>query len=79
LVAPVLCNRPTAEVCEEVREGGGQVVGVQSAGVGKNPSVAAAEEWLLEAHSGVFDTRNDAIGQNAYKGDDGRTPASDFR
>ncbi len=75
----MLCNRPTAEVCEELREGGGQVVGVQSAGVGKNPSVAAAEELLLEADSGVSYTRDDAVGVNAYKGDDGWTPAPDFR
>ena len=79
LAAAVLCNRPLAEVCEELREGGGQVVGIQAAGVGKNPSAAASEKGLLETDSSVFDTRDDAVGLNANKGDDGRTPASDFR
>ncbi len=78
LTACVLCHRPTAEVCEELREGGGLVMGVQSARIGKNPSVAAAEKWLLEADSGVFEARDDAVGVNADKGDDGRTQAFDF-
>jgi len=47
LATPVLCNGPKAEVSEELREGGGQVVGVKATGVGKNPSVAAAEKRLL--------------------------------
>ena len=79
LAATVLCNRPTVEVCEELRERGGPIVGVQSAGVRKNPSMAAAEELLLEADPGVFYTRDDAVGVNANKGDDGRMPAPDFR
>jgi hypothetical protein len=74
----VLCNRPNAEVSEELREGGGQVVGVEATGIGKNPSVAVAEKGLLEADAGVFDTGDDAVGVNADKGDDGRAPASDF-
>jgi hypothetical protein len=78
LPAPVLCNGPEAEFCEELREGGGQVVGVEATGVGKNPGVAAAEKVLLEADAGVFYTRDDAVGVNAKKGDDGRAPASDF-
>jgi len=78
LAAPVLCNGPKAEVSEELREGGGQVVGVEATGVGKNPGVAAAEKGLLEADAGVFDTRDDTVGVNADKGDDGRAPASDF-
>jgi hypothetical protein len=78
VTVPVLCNCPAAKVREELREGGGQVVGVQSAGVGENPSVAAAEGLLLEADLGVLYTRDDAVGVNADKGDDGRTPAPDF-
>ena len=74
----MLCNGPNAEFSKELREGGGQVVGVEAAGVGKNPSMAAAEKGLLEADTGVFDTRNDAVWVNADKGDDSRTPASDF-
>jgi hypothetical protein len=74
----VLCNGPNAEVSEELREGGGQVVGVEATGVGKNPGVAAAEKGLLEADAGVFDTGDDAVRMNADKGDDGRAPASDF-
>jgi hypothetical protein len=74
----VLCNGPNAELSEELREGGGQVVGVEATGVGKNPSVAVAEKGLLEADTGVFDTGDDAVGVNADKGDDGRAPASDF-
>jgi len=74
----VLCNGPNAKVSEELREGGGQVVGVEATGVGKNPSVAVAEKVLLEADAGVFDTGDDAVGVNADKGDDGRAPASDF-
>jgi hypothetical protein len=74
----MLCNGPNAEVSEELREGVGQVVGVEATGVGKNPSVAVAEKRLLEADAGVFDTGDDAVGVNADKGDDGRAPASDF-
>jgi hypothetical protein len=78
LAAPVLCNGPNAEVSKELREGGGQVMCVEAAGVGKNPSVAVTEKRLLEADAGVFDTGDDAVGVNADKGDDGRAPASDF-
>jgi len=78
LTAPVLCNGPKAEVSEEFRKGGGQVVGVEATGVGKNPSMAAAEKGLLEPNAGVFDTRDDAVRVNANKGNDGRAPASDF-
>ena len=59
-------------------EGGGLVVGVEAAGVGEDPGVAAAEGGLLEADAGVFDAGDDAVGVNADKGDDGRTPTSDF-
>jgi len=61
-----------------LREGGGQVVGVEATRVGKNPSVAVAEKGLLEADAGVFDTGDGAVGANADKGYDGRAPASDF-
>jgi hypothetical protein len=78
LAAPVLCNGPKAEVSEELCEGRGQVVCVEATGVGKNPSVAAAEKRFLEADAGVFDPGDNAVGVNADKGDDGRAPASDF-
>ena len=74
----MLCNGPNAEVSEELREGGGQVVAVEAAGVGKNPGVAVAEKALLKADAGVFEAGDDAVGVNADKGGDGRAPASDF-
>jgi hypothetical protein len=74
----VLCNGPEAEVSEELCEGGGQVVGVEAAGVGEDPGVAAAEAGLLEADAGVFDARDDAVGADADEGDDGGAPAFDF-
>jgi len=78
LAALVLGNGPEAEVSEELCEGGGQVVGVETAGVGENPGVGAAEEGLLEADAGVFDAGNDAVGTDADEGDDGGAPAFDF-
>src|SRR6476469_466082 len=75
---PVLCNGPEAEVSEELCEGGGLVVGVEAAGVGEDPGVAAAEGGLLEADAGVFDAGDDAVGADADKGDDGGAPAFDF-
>ena len=74
----MLGNGPNAELSEESREGGWQVVGVEAAGVGKHPGVAAAKQGLLEADPSVFDTGDDAVGANANKRDDGRAPASDF-
>ena len=74
----MLGNGPEAEVSEELCEGGGQVVGVETAGVGEDPGVAAAEGGLLEADAGVFDAGNDAVGTDADKSDDGRSPAFDF-
>jgi hypothetical protein len=53
-------------------------VGVEAAGVGKYPGVAASEEGFLEADVCVFDAGDDAIGMNADEGDDGRAPAADF-
>src|SRR5271167_3368512 len=76
---PVLCNGPEAEVSEELCEGGGLVVGVQAAGVGENPGVAAAEGGLLQADAGVFDAGDDAVGPDAQERDDGGAPAFDFR
>jgi len=74
----VPCNSPEAEVSEELCEGGGLVVGIEAAGVGEDPGVAAAEKGLLEADAGVFDTRDDAVGVNADEGDDGGTPTFNF-
>ena len=53
-------------------------MGVEAAGVGKNPGVAVAEKGVLKADAGVFEAGDDAVGVNADKGDDGRAPASDF-
>ena len=50
-------------------------MGVQAAGVGEDPGVAAAEEVLLEADAGVFDAGDDAVRANADEGDDGGAPA----
>ena len=74
----MLCNGPESEVSEELCEGGGQVVGVEAAGVGEDPGVAAAERGLLEADAGVFDAGDDAEGADADEGDDGGAPAFDF-
>ena len=76
--AAVFGNRPEAEVSEELCEGGGLVVGVEAAGVGEDPGVAAAEGVLLEADAGVFDAGDDAVGADADEGDDGGAPAFDF-
>src|SRR5262245_5712523 len=46
---------PEAEFFEELGETSGLVVRVEAAGVGENPSVAAAEEFALEADAGVGD------------------------
>lgn len=78
LAALVLCNGPAAQVSEELCEGGGLVVGVESAGVGEDPGVAAAEEGFLVADAGVFDAGDDAVGVDADEGDDGWAPAFDF-
>src|SRR5262252_7006582 len=74
----MLCNGPESEISEELCEGGGQVVGVEAAGVGEDPGVAAAEGGLLQADAGVFDAGDDAVGSDADKGDDGWAPAFDF-
>jgi hypothetical protein len=78
LAALVLGNGPEAQVTEELCEGGGQVVGVEAAGVGEDPGVAAAEAGLLEADAGVFDAGNDTVGTDADEGDDAGAPAFDF-
>ena len=74
----MLCNGPKAEVSEEFCQGRGQVVGIEAAGVGEDPGVAAAKGVLLEADAGVFDAGDDAVGSDADKGDDGGAPAFDF-
>ena len=76
--ALVLSNGPEAEVSEQLCEGGGLIVGVEAAGVGQDPGVAAAEEILLQADAGVFDAGDDAVGADADEGDDGGAPAFDF-
>src|SRR6516225_5937096 len=76
--ATVLRNGPEAEVSEELCEGGGLVMGIEAAGIGKNPGVAAAEGGLLQADAGVFDAGDDAVGPDADEGDDGGAPAFDF-
>src|SRR5271169_4184760 len=76
--ALVLCNGPDAELSKELCEGGGQVVGVEAAGIGEDPGVAAAEGGLLEADAGVFDAGDDAVGADADEGDDGGAPTFDF-
>jgi len=74
----VLSNGPEAELAEELCQGGGLVVGVEAAGVGKDPGVTAAEQLLLKADAGVFIPGDDAVGANADKGDDRGAPAFDF-
>ena len=78
MAAVVLCNGPEAEVSDELCEGGGLVVGVEAAGVGQDPGVAAAEEVLLESDPGVLDARDDAVGTDADERNDGGAPAFDF-
>jgi hypothetical protein len=74
----VLCDGPEPKLSKELCEGGGLVVGVEAAGVREEPRVAAAEGFLLEADSGVFIGGNDAVGPDAYEGDDRGAPAFDF-
>ncbi len=74
----VLCNGPDAEISEKLCKGRRLVVGVDSAGVGEHPGVAAAEGGFLEADAGVFDAGDDAVGADADEGDDGGAPAFDF-
>ncbi len=76
--APMLCNGPEAEFSEELCEGGRLIMGVDAAGVGQDPGVAATEGVLLEADAGVFDAGDDAVGADADEGDDGGAPAFDF-
>ena len=47
-------------VSKDLCEGGGPIVGVQAAGVGNDPGVAAGEGRVLEADAGVFDAGDDA-------------------
>src|SRR5271156_1177588 len=75
---PVLRNGPEAEVSKELCEDGRLIVGVESAGVGEDPGVAAAEEVLLETDASIFYAGDDAVGSDADEGDDGGSPAFDF-
>jgi hypothetical protein len=74
----VLCRGPKAEVSEEPCEVDGLVVGVEAAGVGEDPGVAATEEVLLKADAGVFNAGDDAVRTDANKSDNGGSPTSDF-
>ena len=74
----MLCHGPEAEISEELCEGGGLVVGVEAAGVGEDPGVAAAEWDLLEADAGVINAGDDAVGTDPDEGDDCGAPAFDF-
>src|SRR5271155_2948973 len=74
----MLCNGPEAEFSEELCEGGGQVVGIEAAGVGENPGVATAKRGLLEADPGVFNAGDDAVRADADEGDDRGPPAFDL-
>ena len=53
-------------------------MGVEAAGVGEDPGVAAAEEIFLQADAGIFDAGDDAVVAQAYKSDDGRPIAFHF-
>ena len=74
----MLCNGPEAEFSEELCEGGGLIMGVEAAGIGKHPGMAAAKGCFLQADAGVFDAGDDAVGSDADKGDDRGAPAFDF-
>jgi len=76
--APMLGDGPDAEFSEELRQGRGLVVGIEAAGVGQNPRVAAAEGGLLQTHAGVFDPGDDAVRADADERDDRGPQASDF-
>jgi hypothetical protein len=80
----VLCNGPEAEVSEELCEGGGLVVGVEAAGVGEDPGVAAAEGglrdpllalsrvWRLSGVRSLFADRRDTFARKTLQ--TGRRP-----
>lgn len=75
----MLRHGPEVEFSEELCEGGGLVVGVQTAGVREHPRVAAAERGELQADSGFFVARDNAVGTDADEGHDGRAPEFDLR
>jgi hypothetical protein len=54
------------------------IVGVEAAGIGKDPSVAIAEEFLLETNAGAVVARDDAVRTDADEGDNPRPPSLDF-
>ena len=54
-------------------------MGVEAAGVGENPGVAATEKLLLKADAGVLVAGDDAVRTDAEEGDDGGSPAFDLR
>src|SRR4051794_32606762 len=74
-VTPVPSNGPDAKISEKLCEGRRLVVGVEAAGVGEDPGVAAAEEVFLESDAGVLDSRDDPVGPDAEEGNNGGLPA----
>ena len=53
-------------------------MGVESAGIGQDPGVAAAEGIFLEADAGVFNAGNYPVRANAHERDNRGTPTFDF-
>jgi hypothetical protein len=76
---PMLRGRPSPQRSKKFCQRGGLIMSVQAAGVRKNPGVAAAEEFLLQADAGLFVARDDSVGTKADEGDDGWTSTLDFR
>ncbi len=74
----MFCIGPEAQLAKELCEGGGLVVGVEAAGVGEDPGVAAAEGVLLQADAGVLDAGDDAVRTDTDEGDDRGPPAFHF-
>jgi len=76
--APVLGNGPVAEISKEPGKGRGLVMGVEAAGVGKQPGMAAAEAGLLKSHACVFNPGDDTVWVEADKRDNCRAPSFDL-
>ena len=75
----MLRQGPDAKLSEELREHSGLVMGVQAAGIREHPGVTAAEGLVLKADAGILVAGDNAIRPDANKGDDGGSPAFDFR
>jgi hypothetical protein len=74
----VLGRGPQTEVPEKPGEVGGLVVGVEAAGIGEDPGMAAAEEILLKADAGALDAGDDAVRTDSNERDHGGSPPSDL-